>query len=49
MAYGSDAEIDMHIAQSLRLRPRGGQVTTVDTSDSIAAGAIALMAAIPMA
>ncbi len=49
MAYGSDAEIDMHIAQSLRLRPRDGQVTTVDTSDSIAAGAIALMAAIPMA
>ncbi len=47
MAYGSDTEIDMHLAQSARLRPRDAQMTTVDTSDSIAAGAKALMAAIP--
>lgn len=48
MAYGSDTEIDMHLAQSARLRPRDAEVTTVDTSDSIAAGAKALMAAIPL-
>lgn len=49
MAYGSDAEIDMHLAQSDRLRPRDETIVTVDTSDSIAAGARALMAAFPAA
>lgn len=43
MAYGSDAEIDMHLAQTARMRPRGKSIVTVDTSDSIAAGARALM------
>ncbi len=46
MEYGSDTEIDMHLAQSARLRPRKHDMVTVDTSDSIAAGAKALMAAI---
>ena len=48
MAYGSDTEIEMHLAQSARMRPKDDAMTTVDTSDSIAAGAKALMAAIPM-
>jgi len=49
MAYGSDIEIDMHLAQSARMRPRDTEVVTVDTSDSIAAGAKALMNALPAA
>lgn len=49
MRYGSDTEIDMHLAQSARMRPHGESVMTVDTSESIAAGAQALMAAIPAA
>jgi len=49
MAYGSDAEIDMHLAQSDRMRPRDDTILTVDTSDSIAAGTRALMAAFPAA
>lgn len=46
MAYGSETDIDMHLAQSARLRPRSEDVLTVDTSDSIAAGARELMNAI---
>jgi|GEM_PF-6631745 len=49
MAFGSEAEIDMHLAQSARLRPRDPEVMTVDTSDSIAAGAKALMNVLPAA
>ncbi len=48
MAYGSDFEIDMHLAQSARMRPRDSEIVTVDTSDSIAAGAKVLMSAIPL-
>lgn len=49
MAYGSDVEIDMHLAQSERMRPKDREIVTVDTSDSIAAGAKALMGALPAA
>jgi ribose 1,5-bisphosphokinase len=48
MAFGTDTEIDMHLAQSARMRPRKQDFVTVDTSDSIAAGAKALMDAIPV-
>ncbi len=47
MAYGSDIEIDMHLAQCERFRPRKPDMVTVDTTESIAAGARALMEAIP--
>jgi len=49
MAYGSDIEIDMHLAQSDRFRPRDAETVMVDTSDSIAAGARTLMNAFPAA
>lgn len=46
MNYGSEREIDMHISQAMRFRPRMPDMTTVDTSDSIAAGARAMVQAI---
>jgi len=49
MGFGSDTDIDMHLAQNERLRPRGAGIVTVDTSDSIAAGAQSLMQAFPAA
>lgn len=46
MNYGSDREIDMHISQALRLKPKDPEILTVDTSDSIAAGARKMVEAI---
>ncbi len=44
--FGTDRDIDMHLSQAGRVKPHGDEVIVVDTSDSIAEGARALVNAI---